>query len=467
MPLDSAGIETVVDRYLLARYQPAMVLGNATPEQVSRLEEHRATLPGLVIQPEPRRIYPHPRAMAHLVGYIGEVTQSDLDNQRYAGARLGSLVGRSGLEQEYDDTLRGVPGMRYIEVDARGRLVREQGAAPPLPSVPGRALHTTVDLPLQMYIDSIWPPGQCGAMIAMTPDGQIRALYSAPTYDPNQFVGGISSTAWRSLNTDPSLPLLNRAIQVRYPPGSPFKLATAAMALRRGLVDFKTHMPMPCRGGLQFGNRFFKCWKKEGHGSLDLVGAITQSCDVYFYQLGLRLGLDALLEDGVSMGFGDRSGIDLANESRPIYPPSAAYYDRTYGPRGWSNAVTLNLAIGQGENTQTLINMVQVLRGAGRRREDADALPGRAGIRRARSISGSRRSSCGAPRALIAVVEHGTARQPPGTIWKWRARPARRRTRTARTTAGSSASRRRTSPQIIVGASWSLAGTAPSWRRTW
>ena len=294
-----------------------MVLGNATPEQVSRLEEHRATLTGLVIQPEPRRIYQHPRAIAHLVGYVGEVTQGDLDNQRYSGARLGSLVGRSGLEMEYDDTLRGVPGMRYIEVDALGRLVREQGAAPPLPSVPGRALHTTVDLPLQMFIDSIWPPGQLGAMIAMTPDGQIRALYSTPSYDPNQFVGGISSSAWRTLNIDPSLPLLNRALQVRYPPGSPFKLATAAMALRLGLVDFNTHMPIPCRGGMQFGNRFFKCWDKKGHGSLDLTGAIAQSCDVYFYQLGLRLQLNALLENGIRMGFGNRTGVDLPNEVTP------------------------------------------------------------------------------------------------------------------------------------------------------
>jgi len=359
VPLDSADLEAVVARYLQARYQPALVLGNATPEQVARLEERRVALPGLVIQTEPRRIYPAGRAVAHLVGYVDEVTQQDLDANRYPGARIGSVVGRLGLERRYDDTLRGTPGVRYIEVDALGRLVREQGAAPPLPSIPGRSLRTEIDLPLQLYIDSIWPRGQSGAMIAMTPKGEIRALYSTPAYDPNAFIGGIAASEWRRLTNDPTLPLLNRAIQVRYPPGSPFKLATAAMALRRGLVGFTSHMPIPCRGGLQFGNRYFRCWKKEGHGSLDLTGAIEKSCDVYFYQLGLRLQLNPLLQDGVSMGFHDRSGVDLVNEVNPIYPTSTAYYDERYGPRGWSNAAVLNLAIGQGENTQTLINMMK------------------------------------------------------------------------------------------------------------
>ncbi len=357
--LDSADLEAVVNRYLQARYQPATVLGKATPEQVARLEERRVSLPGLVIQTEPRRTYPAGRAVAHLVGYVDEVSQEDLDANRYPGARVGSLVGRLGLERRYDDRLRGTPGVRYIEVDALGRLVRERGAAPPLPSIPGRSLRTEIDLPLQLYIDSIWPRGQSGAMIAMTPKGEIRALYSTPAYDPNEFIGGIAASEWRALTTDPTLPLLNRAIQVRYPPGSPFKLATAAIALRRGLVGFNTRMPIPCRGGLQFGNRYFRCWKKEGHGSLDLTGAIEQSCDVYFYQLGLRIQLNPLLQDGTSMGFHDRSGIDLVNEVPPIFPTSTAYYDERYGPRGWSAAAVLNLAIGQGENTQTLINMMK------------------------------------------------------------------------------------------------------------
>ncbi|MDX2120342.1 MAG: penicillin-binding protein 2 [Gemmatimonadota bacterium] len=409
VPLDSADVEAVVDRYLQARYQPALVLGNATRAQVAMLEEHRAILPGLVIQSEPRRVYPRGTAVAHLVGYVNEITQAELEGGRYAGARLGSVVGRAGLEQEYDDSLRGAPGMRYIEVDARGRLVREQGAAPPLPSVPGHALHTTIDLDLQLYVDSIWPKGQAGALIAMTPAGEIRALYSTPAYDPNSFIGGISRAELRRLTTDPTLPLLNRALQVRYPPGSPFKLATAAMALKRGLVDLHTHMPQGCGGGMQFGNRYFRCWKKTGHGSLDLLGAVAQSCDVYFYQLGLRIQLANILSDGVQMGFQERTHVDLVNEAAPIWPATTEYYDRRYGPRGWSNSVVLNLSIGQGENTQTLVNMVRfyaALAGDGKAPTPYVVRPDTV---QSFDLELSADQLDGLRRSLIAVVEHGTA----------------------------------------------------------
>lgn len=409
VPLDSADLEAVVNRYLQARYQPALVLGNASREAVARLEEHRPILPGLVVQTEPRRIYPRGTAVAHLVGYVGEVTQTDLDAKRYSGARLGSVVGRSGLEQEYDDTLRGVPGMRYIEVDARGRLVREQGAALPLPSVAGRNLETTIDLDLQFFIDSIWPKGQAGAMIAMTPKGEIRALYSTPAYDPNAFIGGISSAEWRRLNGDPTLPLLNRALQVKYPPGSPFKLATAAMALNRGLVDMHTRMPTPCTGGMQYGNRYFKCWNKRGHGSLDLEGAISGSCDVYFYQLGLRIQLAEILADGVRMGFRERTHIDLVNEVTPIWPPAISYYNEHYGPRGWSNAAVLNLSIGQGENTQTLVNMVRfyaALAGDGKTPTPYLVRPDSAV---SYDLKLTRAQLEGLRASMVAVVERGTA----------------------------------------------------------
>ncbi len=410
VPLDSSQVEKAIDRYLGAKYQPAMVLGNATREQVARLEEHRYILPGLVVQSEPRRLYPRGTAVAHLMGYVGEVNQTDLDAARFPGARLGSVVGRSGLEQEYDDTLRGASGMRFIEVDARGRLVREQGAAPALPSVAGLNLKTTIDLDLQFYIDSIWPKGMSGAMIAMTPKGEIRALYSTPAYDPNEFIGGISGSEWRRLNTDPTLPLLNRALQVKYPPGSPFKLATAAMALRRGLVDLHSHMPVSCNGGMQFGNRFFKCWQKRGHGSLDLIGAVAQSCDVYFYQLGLKVQLANMLADGVTMGFKDRTRVDLVNEVAPIWPSNTAYYDERYGSRGWSNAVTLNLSIGQGENTQTLINMVRFYAALASETGKAP-MPYlvRPDTGQGYDLGLTRDQLNGLRTALVAVVEKGTA----------------------------------------------------------
>jgi penicillin-binding protein 2 len=411
VPLDTADIEEVVRRFRAARYQPALILGDASEATVARLEEHRAVLPGLVIQSEPKRLYPAGKAVAHLVGYVAEVTESDLTAERFPGADLGTIVGKAGLEREYDDTLRGAEGVRYIEVNARGRLVREDAGSAALPPTPGKPLVTTIDLDLQRFIDSIWPAGMRGAMIAMTPGGAVRALYSAPSYDPNDFVGGISSRQWRALNEDEARPLLNRAIQTRYPPASPFKLAIGAMALKRGLITLNTHMPTPCRGGMRLGNRVFRCWKKEGHGSLDLVGAVAASCDVYFYQVGLRLGLNAIIDDGVLMGFRDKSGIDLENEKDPIYPKSTAYFDRLYGPRHWSPpATTLNFSIGQGENTQTLINMMKFYEGLAS--DDGQAhvpyiVTPRSTERRDLGLSPDELG--GLRHALIAVVERGTA----------------------------------------------------------
>jgi len=179
--------------------------------------------------------------------------------------------------------------------------------------------------------------------------------------------------------------------------------------LRRGLVGFNTRMPIPCRGGMQYGNRFFKCWSRAGHGSLDLTGAIAQSCDVYFYQLGLKLQLNALLEDGVRLGFRDRTGVDLVNEVNPIYPASTAYYDKAYGPRGWSNAVILNLAIGQGENTQTLMNMMKFYSALAGPGHTATPFIVRPDTNRSFDLGLDLDQLEGLRKALIAVVEHGTA----------------------------------------------------------
>lgn len=410
VPLDSAQIGDIIDRYGHARYQPALVFGDASFEVIAKLEEHRAALPGLVIQAEPKRLYPAGKSVAHLVGYVSEVTESDLTADRYPGAVLGSIVGKAGLEREYDDTLRGAEGVRYIEVNARGRLVREGAASATLPPTPGKPIVTTVDLELQRFVDSIWPAGVRGAMVAMTPTGEIRALYSAPSFDPNHFVGGISSAEWRKLNNDPAKPLLNRVIQARYPPASPFKLAVAAMALKRGLIRLTTRMPEPCRGGLRLGNRIFRCWKREGHGMLDLTGAVAASCDVYFYQLGLRLGLDAIIQDGVLMGFRDKSGIDLENELNPIYPSSQAYFDKLYGPRNWSPpGTTLNFSIGQGENTQTLINMMKFYQGLAGNGETVTPFIVTPSSNRRRPLGLTPKELDGLRHSLIAVVERGTA----------------------------------------------------------
>lgn len=409
VPLDTGDIGGMVRRWQAARYQPVTVFGDAPFDIVSRLEERRPMLPGLIIQSEPKRMYPQGTAVAHLVGYVSEVTETDLERNRFPGASLGSIVGKAGLERQYDSVLRGRAGVRYAEVNARGRLVREDVGTASLPPVAGHALQTTLDLDLQRFIDSMWPPGVRGAMIAITPKGEIRALYSAPSYDPNLFVGGISTADWRRLNDDPAIPLLNRAIYGRYPPASPFKLATAAMALKRNLITLRTRMPVPCTGGYRLGNRVFRCWKPEGHGSLDLVGAVAQSCDVYFYQVGQRLGLDAIVEEGVAMGFAGRSGIDLPSEQSSIYPTSLAYFDSLYGPRRWSAPATiLNFSIGQGENTQTLINMVQFYQALSGNGVEVQPYIVRPTGRETHSLGLSDEQLRVLRRSLIAVLEQGT-----------------------------------------------------------
>jgi penicillin-binding protein 2 len=388
-----------------------MVLSDAKFDVVSQLEERRLLIPGLLIQPEPKRYYPDSGIVAHLVGDIGEVTEAERTQRRASIVRLGALVGKDGLEREYDDTLRGSDGLRFVEVSALGHVVREMGAAPTLAPVPGAALHTTIDLELQRYIARIFPAGHRGAVLAMNPNtGEILALYSAPGFDPNAFVRGVDPDYWRHLNESETQPMFNRAIQARYPPGSTWKLLVAAMALKRGLVTFNSTMPIPCRGGLQYGNRYFRCWNAQGHGNLNLTEAIAQSCDVYFYQLGLKIGLTSLLEDANAWGLHAITGIDLPGEMRPELPSGADYYDRLYGPRRWTAAVTLNLAIGQGENAQTLVNMVrfyQMLASDGRERTPYVVRPA---SEPETSLGLTPAQIAGLREAMISVVRSGTAR---------------------------------------------------------
>ena len=411
--IDSVEIERVLQRARRAPYQPALVLGDAPFRVVSALEERRVAIPGLLIQAEPKRYYPDTAVVAHLVGYVGEVTEVERTTRRFATVRLGGLVGKYGLEREYDDTLRGSEGIHFVEVSARGQMVREADAAANLAPVPGTDLHTTLDLDLQRYISRTFPAGQRGAVLALNPNtGEVLALYSAPGFDPNAFVGGISTSYWRSLNESAARPLLDRAIQARYPPGSTWKLAVAAMALKRGIVGPRSHMPIPCRGGLQYGNRFFRCWNAHGHGDLTLTEAIAQSCDVYFYQLGIKLGVTSLLEDANEWGFRGRTGIDLPDEISSEFPTGPEYYDRLYGPRRWTSAVALNLAIGQGENAQTLVQMVrlyQQLASDGRVRTPFVVRRGAApGTSASLDLNPDQLTIL--RRAMIAVVEEGTAR---------------------------------------------------------
>ncbi len=410
LPIDSMTRAVAFEQHRRAPTEPVVLRRDAPFEVVSALEEQRPWNPGLVIQSDPKRRYPYGAVVAHALGYVGEITEEELRGGMFRGARGGTLVGRDGLEQYHDDRLRGRDGVAFVEVDALGRTVREAEEPTLLPE-PGETIRTTIDVELQQFVASIFPANARGAVVALAPKtGEVLALYSSPSYDPNEFIGGIELNSWRALSQRQDFPLFNRATQGRYPPASPWKLAVAASALRRGVATMESHMAIPCRGGMQYYNRYFRCWRVEGHGDLTMEEAIQYSCDVYFYQLGLKLGLQALLQDGVAMGFSSRSGIDLPNEYRPIYPASTDYFDQRYGPRGWTNAVTLNLSIGQGENAQTLINMVRYYAALASPR-------GVAAEPRFVTDNGSRMLSLGLSDqalrdlrgALVAVVDRGTA----------------------------------------------------------
>lgn len=357
--LDSTALAGIMARYARSPHDPVTIDRDVGFEMLSALEERRLAIPGLVIQAEPKRRYPFGAAAAHAVGYVSEITESELAAGDIEGARPGMLVGRAGLEREYDDRLRGKDGERFVEVDALGRTVRDRGVVANLAPEQGETIKTSIDIQLQQYVADVFPKNGRGAVVVLDPrSGDILALYSAPSYDPNQFIGGIDPAVWERLSQRDDHPLFDRAVAAAYPPASPWKLLVAAIALRRGIVTLHSHMPIPCRGGLQYYNRYFRCWKVEGHGDLDLTQAIAQSCDVYFYQLGLKLGLDNLLHDATALGMNEPVGVDLPGERTPFFPASTEYYNRRFGPRGWTSAVTLNLAIGQGENAQTPINMV-------------------------------------------------------------------------------------------------------------
>jgi penicillin-binding protein 2 len=353
-------IEVAVRRYRRAPTRPTVILADASFDVVSVLEEHRVDFPGLIIQAAPKRWYPDGEAVAAFVGYTGEITEAELASAKYQGYKAGQQIGKEGLEKQYETQLRGQEGTRFVEVDAHGRVVGEAGARQDLLPVGADSLVTNIDMDLQRFVVDLFGDSIQGGLIAMDPrDGSVLALHSAPSFDPNRFIGGIPVEYWRELNTDPRRPLYNKAMKGRYPPGSTFKLATAAIALQDGVATMDDHMPQPCTGGYQYFNRYFRCWNKKGHGNVTLARAIEVSCDTYFYQLGLKIGLKRLIAGGVSLAFRERTGIDLPDEARPRYPDSERYYNERYGPRGWTNAVTLNLAIGQGENDQTVVNMAR------------------------------------------------------------------------------------------------------------
>ena len=436
VPMDSLQREQAVQRFRRLPQYPAVIFSDASFGVISVLEERRVELPGLIIQSTPKRYYPDAAAMASLIGYTGEISDRELAAPAYEGYKPGQQVGKAGLEKAYEVALRGREGRRFVEVDARNRVVRDNGVRPEEQPTAPPPLKTHLDLDLQRYAHEYFGDSLRGAIVALEPQtGGVLALYSAPTYDINRFIGGVSSAYYQSLLSDPRKPLYNRAMQGTYAPASTWKLATAVLGLQRGLVTMDTRMPQPCTGGFFYG-RVFKCWDKKGHGDITLAQAIAKSCDVYFYQLGLKIGLANLIAGGVSLGFRDSTGIDLPNERRPRWPESVAYFNRRYGPRGWNPSVVLSLSIGQADNAQTPVSMArfytalatdgaaatpQVVMRTPERKQILNLTPEQLrGIKEALADVVSSGTAAGAQiRGLTIAGKTGTAQNPPHPDNAW------------------------------------------------
>jgi penicillin-binding protein 2 len=348
--------------------QSAIFKKNAPVAMRAAVEEMRSELPGLEVQVEPLRHYPHGALAAHLLGYAGEINEAEMDSLADDGYRSGDLIGRTGIEMRYEDMLRGHDGAEFVVVNAMGKRVSTLSEGPPQPPQPGHNLYLTLDLKVQQAMEDAMAHVERGAAVAMDPrDGSILAMVSRPAFDPNEISRGMTADRWKEINEGGANPFLNRALQGVYPPGSTFKIVSMISALRFGLARPDTRL-QPCTGHYMFGDRSFGCWKPSGHGVLDFIGALQNSCDVYFYQLGPLIGLPRLAETARALGLGDRTGIDLPQERRGLVPDED-WYNHHWGVGKWRKGVMLNLVIGQGELLVTplqLALMTAEVAGSGR-----------------------------------------------------------------------------------------------------
>jgi len=292
--------------------------------------------------------------LAHLLGTLGEIDERELGS--YPQLEPGDLVGKKALEKTFDDDIRGSKGYRFVKVDAAGRVVGQVSTSKSTRPQPGKHLYLTIDLRMQAYADSLMRDKR-GALIAIdTRDGGVLTLLSKPDYDVSKLSGVISSNIWDNLLNDPYHPLYDRACQSGYPPGSAYKLVAAIAALNDNIIT--PARKSTCPGYFVIGRKTVRCWKAGGHGTLDLIGAIKNSCNVYFYQLGLLIGLDTWNKYSILFHFGQKTGIELTNENSGLVP-SVDYYNKVYGEDKWTKGMLANLAIGQGELLVTPLQMVQ------------------------------------------------------------------------------------------------------------
>ncbi|MGA2714065.1 MAG: penicillin-binding protein 2 [Bryobacteraceae bacterium] len=338
------------------KYEPIIIKEELTPSDLAFVEAHRdpETFPEMELIESQRRLYPDNGILAHAIGYTGEISESELDIPEYAKYNQGQIIGKTGIEKEYNDTLMGIDGERQSVVDNRGKEREVLGIKE---AKPGRNIQLTIDLDLQVVAE-LTLEGRRGAVVAINPqNGEILAMASRPSFDPNKFAVRIKGKDWTELTSDPGKPLVNRAIQAQWAPGSTFKPLVALAGLESGSVDQDTNFQ--CGGGATFFGHYYKCWGT--HGTVSLHKGIVQSCDAYFYNVGNKAGIDNIAYYATQAGLGQKSGVDLPDEASGTVP-SPEWKLRNFRQK-WFAGETISVAIGQGALTVTPIQLARAIGG--------------------------------------------------------------------------------------------------------
>jgi len=335
------------------RFQSVRIAKDLPYDSRTRVESHLYALPGVFTDVSPRRYYVGGSLAAHVLGYTGEIQVAQLQKRSFADYRSGDVVGQSGVEKRFESVLRGRAGGRNVVVDVAGRV---DEVLDEVEATPGGTLVLTIDRDLQRVAEEAFLPDviggeeKRGAVVVLDPrNGDILALVSHPAFDPNSFAGGIDTATWKQLTQSEGRPIQNRALAGQYPPGSTYKVFVAAAGLEEGAIDPEDRVF--CPGTFRLGRRTYRCWKRGGHGSVNLHEAIARSCDVYFYQLGLKLGIDRMAFFSNGFHLGRRTGIALGNESAGLIP-TRAWKERHVG-EVWLKGETVSASIGQGFNLTT------------------------------------------------------------------------------------------------------------------
>ncbi|MFZ5563265.1 MAG: penicillin-binding protein 2 [Thermodesulfobacteriota bacterium] len=337
-------------KYRTTPYRPVLLAQDVGRDVLAVVEAHSLELPGVIMDVNPRRNYPHENFAAHLVGYLGEVSKGELESGPYQTYEPGSIVGKCGVERVYDAFLRGRYGGRQVEVNASGNVVRTLKT---VEAESGHDLHLTIDFKVQEKAESLLAE-RSGAAVALDPyTGEVLALVSRPAFPQNRFVEGLSKDEWLALISDPRKPMENKAVQSEYPPASVYKIVTTIAGLQEGVID--ANSSFFCPGYYRFGDRAFRCWEEKGHGHISTADALARSCDVFYYQVGLKVGVERLAWYAKGCGLGRPTGIDLFPEDRGLVP-SGQWKRRRFGAP-WYSGETLSVAIGQSYNLVTPIQL--------------------------------------------------------------------------------------------------------------